>query len=456
MHKPLCFVLMPFGEKPDVSGHVFMFDDIYKTLIEPAIIQADLESLRADEEMGGGIIHKPMLERLILCEFAVADLTTANANVFYELGLRHAIRPWSTILIYAEGARLPFDVTPLRAFSYKVDSAGLPSNKNEDLKGLIEKLIHAKAESGRHEKGGFTDSPLYQLVEDYPNIDHTKTDVFRDRVSYSKEKKREIASVRNSDSLSIDQKADEIRVIEAKSGKIDNLESGVIIDLLLSYRAVKSWKDMIRLASAMPKFLAETVLVQEQLALALNRNGESHEAQRVLEELLSRRGKSSETLGILGRVFKDRWEKAVAEKKEMLAEGLLDKAIDAYVKGFEADWRDAYPGVNAVTLMSLRSKIDPRFNKIFPVVRYSVEQRLSNGLPDYWDYATLLELSILDGDKEQAHMYARKSLANVREVWEPETTARNLRLIINSKFNRNEEVKWIEEIEDSLINFSKA
>ncbi len=46
-----------------------------------------------------------MLERLILCEFAVADLTTANANVFYELGLGYAVRPSSTVLAFAEGGR---------------------------------------------------------------------------------------------------------------------------------------------------------------------------------------------------------------------------------------------------------------------------------------------------------------------------------------------------------------
>ena len=62
-----------------------------------------------------------MFERLILCEYAVADLTTANANVFYELGVRHAVRPWSTVLLFAEGgSQLPFDVAPLRALPYSL------------------------------------------------------------------------------------------------------------------------------------------------------------------------------------------------------------------------------------------------------------------------------------------------------------------------------------------------
>ena len=97
MNRPLCFVLMPFGKKPDAGGSVVDFDAVHRELIAPAIEEAGLEPLRAEEEMTGGIIHKPMFERLILCEYAVADLTTANANVFYELGVRHAVRPFGDL-----------------------------------------------------------------------------------------------------------------------------------------------------------------------------------------------------------------------------------------------------------------------------------------------------------------------------------------------------------------------
>src|SRR3984893_11932669 len=103
MPKPLCFVLMPFGQKTDAVGVMVDFDAVYRDLIMPAIEEAGMEPLRADEEMTGGIIHKPMFERLILCEYAVADLTTANANVFYELGVRHAVRPATTMLLFAAG-----------------------------------------------------------------------------------------------------------------------------------------------------------------------------------------------------------------------------------------------------------------------------------------------------------------------------------------------------------------
>ena len=134
--KPYCFVLMPFGKKNDGGGSIIDFDQVYSRIIKPAIEEADLNPIRADEEILGGIIHKPMFERLMLCDFAIADLTTANANVFYELGIRHGIRPHSTILTFAEGMRLPFDAAPLRALPYQLDLYGNPTEVMSAKKNL--------------------------------------------------------------------------------------------------------------------------------------------------------------------------------------------------------------------------------------------------------------------------------------------------------------------------------
>jgi hypothetical protein len=448
MNKPLCFVLMPFGKKPDAMGNTVEFDRIYHEVIAPAIEQAGLDPLRADEEMTGGIIHKPMFERLILCEFAVADLTTANANVFYELGLRHAIRPASTVLIFADGGRLPFDVGLLRALPYKLASDGGPADAAADSAALA-KLLTAAREGARDNVTPIIDSPLYQLVENYPAVDHTKTDVFRDLVHYSAEIKKRLVSARK-DGI------DAVRAIENDLGNLKDVEAAGLIDLFLSYRAVQAWADMISLVDKMPKPLAATVMVQEQLAFALNRAGQGEEAENVLLALLSSRGPSSETLGILGRVYKDRWEAAHTAGNRFEANALLNKSIDAYLRGFEADWRDAYPGVNTVTLMELKEPPDPRREKIIPVVTYAVEQRVAKGQPDYWDYATLLELAVLAKDEERAMQHTGDALAAVRESWEPETTLRNLRLIRESREKRGEPVPWANEIEAALAQKAGA
>lgn len=85
--------------------------------------------------------------------------------------------------------------------------------------------------------------------------------------------------------------------------------------------------------------------------------------------LIQARGPSSETSAILGRIYKDRWEAAAKAGDNLTAQGLLNKAIKAYLHGFEADWRDAYPGVNAVTVIELKNPPDPRRLDLTPVVR---------------------------------------------------------------------------------------
>jgi len=443
MIKPFCFVLMPFGKKTDAAGVVIDFDAVYQDLITPAIVGAGLQPIRADEEITGGIIHKPMFERLMLCEYAVADLTTANANVFYELGVRHAVRPWSTVLLFAEGSRLPFDIAYLRALPYRLSSDGKPMDIEAAKAALTQRLVEAKKAA--------TDSPLYtfDLIKNVPTIDHAKTDVFREQVRYSMDMKQRLAEARKKGLL-------ELKNIQQELGDIKNVEGGVVIDLFLSYRAVKAWEDMIDLVKVMSPPLAASPMVREQLALALNRAGKGEEAEKVLLDLISNRGPSSETYGILGRVYKDRWEKAVKSGEKALARGLLDNAINAYLKGFEADWRDAYPGVNVVTLMEVKDPPDPRREQLLPVVRYAVERKIAIGKPDYWDYATLLELAVLAKDEERAMKSLSNALAAIREGWEPETTAHNLRLIREARERRQESVEWEEGIEKELQRNAKA
>lgn len=436
MSRPLCFVLMPFGQKPTSGGALVDFDAVFRDLIKPAIEAAELDPLRADEEMTSGVIHKPMFERLILCEYAICDLTTANANVFYELGLRHAVRPASTVLLFAEGTgQLPFDVASLRALPYKLGADGKPTAVSGSQSALADRL--------REARNATTDSPVYQFVEDFPDIQRLKTDVFRDRVRYSDEMKGRLTSARK-------EGADSVRAIERELGNLADADAAVVIDLFLSYRAVKAWRDMVALVAKMSAPLAATVMVQEQLGLALNRVQRGDEAEQVLTKLIARRGPSSETYGILGRVYKDRWEAAAKAGDTFLARGLLDKSIDAYLKGFEADWRDAYPGINAVTLMELKEPPDARREQLIPVVAYAVARRIASGKPDYWDHATRLELAVLANDETEAASALADALANVREAFEPETTARNLRLIKEARARRGERVPWVERVEMEL------
>jgi hypothetical protein len=435
--KPYCFVLMPFGRKSDESGQVVEFDAVYQQIIKPAIEDAELEPIRADEEIIGGIIHKPMFERLMMCDYAIADLTTANANVFYELGIRHGVRPYSTVTIAGNGMRLPFDVAPLRTILYEIDSLGQPTDV-EDVRAQLADRLKECREPG-------DDSPLYQLLTDVPrpDIQRLKTDAFRDIVEYSREMKNRLRQARDKGKEAVSGIEKEINVIDT--------DPAIVVDLFLSYRAVKDWDAMVSLTERMSPLLQRTILVQEQLGFALNRLGKHAEAESILKEVIRTYGPSSETNGILGRVYKDQWEKAKISGSAA-APGYLRRAIDTYLEGFEADWRDAYPGINAVTLMEMTDPPDNRQDELMPVVAYAVKRRLDHKNPDYWDYATELELSILARDEKLSQEYLGLALSAIRERWEPETTARNIKMIREVRSSRGEACRWIRRIEEDLMN----
>lgn len=134
----------------------------------------------------------------------------------------------------------------------------------------------------------------------------------------------------------------------------------------------------------------------------------------------------------------------------LLADGALGQAIETYRQGFESDWRDAYPGVNAVTLMELKKPPDSARHELLPVVRYAVGPRIAAGSPDYWNWATAVELAVLASDKDAALGALRRALPLIREAWEAETTARNVRLIRETRDRRGTAESWLVTIEREL------
>jgi hypothetical protein len=200
--------------------------------------------------------------------------------------------------------------------------------------------------------------------------------------------------------------------------------------------------------------VARLEVIRQQLAMALNRLGRGNEAERVLRDLLAQRS-SSETYGLLGRVQKDRW---IAANSAAQRRGLLREAINAYVAGFEADIRDPYPGVNAVTLMAVAEPPDPRLAGLLPIVRYAVDLRLAarGREPDYWDHASDLGVAVLERDRERAEHALSCCLAAARDSFELTTTADGLELVRVAAERSNEDVAWIEdavrELRDSRPN----
>jgi tetratricopeptide (TPR) repeat protein len=437
--RSVCFVIMPFGQKPDAAGHVIDFDAVFQKIIAPAVEAAGLTGVRADEEMSSGIIHKLMYERLLMAEFAVADLTILNANVYYELGIRHAALPASTVLMTAAGSRLPFDLGNTRALLYELDSNGRPKDAVKAAGAVRDALIYCA-------KNRATDSPFYQLLQGTPPppIDHTKTDVFREQVAIAQAVKDKLREARGQGVAAVD-------AVRAELGDIEVTAMSVTMDLFLSYRAIGEWQRMVDLCKQMDPVLAQSVMVREQYAFALNRLSRSDEAEQALKDIIAQRGPSSETYGLLGRVYKDRWQAALKAGSGPAARGNLRQAIEAYRLGFEADWRDAYPGVNLVTLMMIEDPTNIEIANLAPVVRYAVERRIAARKGDYWDHATIVELAVMQNDWKRAQTALDDAVVAMRETWEADTTANNLRMIAAARKTANQDTAKLDALVEDLM-----
>jgi hypothetical protein len=426
MAQAVCFVLMPFGVKMDAAGRSINFDQVYEQIFKPSVVAAGLLPVRADEEQAQGFIHKLMYERLLLSEFAIADLTILNANVYYELGVRHAAKPATTVMTMAGQSGLPFDVAGLRVLPYSLDAAGSPVDAADAGTALADLLRSCIAKE-------FVDSPIYQLVDGLrpPPIDRERTDLFRERTAATEKTKAELAAARASaDPAAVAAVADRI-------GPASSLEANVALDLLLSYRAVGACQKMIDVIQALDASLSRTALVRELLAFAQNKLGLTREAEETLNQIIAVQGPSSETNGLLGSVYKGRWEKAVSVNDGLAAKTYLRKAIAAYVAGFETDWRDPYPGVNALTLMEIAG--DDRKDGLLPVVRYASERRLAlkGQAADYWDYATRFEIAVLEDNSPVAEDMLGQALSVASESWQLKTTRKNVKVIATARAARN-------------------
>ena len=445
----LCFVDMPFGQKPDLkSGVVVDFDQIYNKAIKPAIEECGLEALRGDEERTGGIIHGAMFARLLLAEFVVADLTLANPNVFYELGIRHAAKPFTTVPIYANVSALPFDVAPVRAVGYQLKKGKLTKAAAQKLKSqLATRLCDAISGATTH------DSPLFQLIPKFPGIDlpDEVTETFKDRIRQAEEFREMLSSAR---AQPLREEREALLKIRRDLGDLKTVQRSLLIELMSSFRDAEAFEELVELYNSFPGPLKEYVIVKQQFALALNRRNQSDDrerALRILNELLKNRGPDSETLGVKGRIHKDTYKEAT-QAGRITAAAALDDAIEAYTKGFEADPRDYYPGVNAINLLIQKGDAESlkKVERLLPLVSFAVERRGGASSADYWDLATDLELACIGEDWATANRILPKAILAATDSFKTATTLGNLRLLKQARERRGREVAELDAILDEL------
>jgi hypothetical protein len=157
-----CFVIMGFGKKTDFeSGRTLDLDKSYFNIIKPAAESAGLTCIRADEIVHTGLIDVPMYEQLLDADVVVADLSTSNKNAYYELGIRHALRPFSTVVIAEDGSKIPFDINHVVVRQYR--HLGEDIGYDEALK--FQKLLREAIQTVLSKTPPDGDSPVYRFIE---------------------------------------------------------------------------------------------------------------------------------------------------------------------------------------------------------------------------------------------------------------------------------------------------
>ena len=160
--QPTCFVIMGFGKKTDFeTGNTFDLNMSYRNMIKPAVEAAGLKCIRADEIVHSGLIDVPMYEQILNADVVVADLSTSNKNALYELGVRHALRPHTTIVIAEEGFTKSFDINHIVIRSYKHLGEDIGFSEAERFKTELADAIRQIMGQGSPS----ADSPVYRFLE---------------------------------------------------------------------------------------------------------------------------------------------------------------------------------------------------------------------------------------------------------------------------------------------------
>ncbi len=147
--------------KPEIE--YFNFDKVETDLIKPAMQQLGLTGGTTGEVFEAGDIREDMFSELLLADIVIADITIYNANVFYELGIRHALRDKRTVLIKCPGYdETPFDIIGLRYVSYNKDN---PAEALEVLKKSISETLKADRK----------DSPVFNVL---PHLEAQDTEKY--------------------------------------------------------------------------------------------------------------------------------------------------------------------------------------------------------------------------------------------------------------------------------------
>ena len=330
------FIIRPFGVKAGVD-----FDAVDAKLIQPALDELGIAGSTTTEIVEQGNIREDMFRLLVCADLVIADISVHNANVFYELGIRHGMRPNATFLLRANIDEYPFDLRTDRYLSYdRADPAASVTPLARALKATLD--------SSR------IDSPVYQVLPNLKAPDATSLQVvpgeFREAIDYA------FANDRRGD----------LRLLAHEASNFEWASEGLRMvgraqfDLKSNPGARESF-EMLR------ALRPDDVEADQRLATLYRRLGDfvrsSQAIQRVIGSAAADRGQRAEALTLYGKIVTARWQSSFAGKsgEEARSAALrapeLEEALKWYLDAFGQDLNRPQSGLAALGLLCVRNEL---------------------------------------------------------------------------------------------------
>ncbi|MBL0057173.1 MAG: hypothetical protein IPP31_13535 [Chitinophagaceae bacterium] len=323
---PTCFVIIGYGKKTSYANgklRVLDLDETFTLLIKPVFDALNIPCYRAIDKNLNGSIDKLMLQEIKDAYIAIADISTLNANVMWELGVRHALKPRHTIMICEKEqmASMPFDINHFVVHQYAHSEEGIPHKEVSRFQQLLTRIVQELMADDSDR----TDSPVFTFLDKDPLPATAKINLVDDSVAKP-----------DGDSFASVMAGAE----EAKKNK----DFGKALELLAKARDFAAQN--MTLKENLP-----FIICRQALCTYKSKNPNELEAllkgKLILDELKPEQSQDIEVLGLSGAICK-RLNELTSDEQ------YLSDAIGFYEKGFQLK-QDYYNGINAAFMTYKRA-----------------------------------------------------------------------------------------------------
>jgi len=336
------FIIRPFGTKNDIN-----FDEVEQKLIDPALSRLEVTGRTTMEIRRQGNIRLDMFQRLLTADLVIADISIHNANVYYELGVRHALRGKRTFMVRARGAgiktdEVPFDIKTDRYLTY--DGVN-PATSIDDLVEGLRQTINSEA----------ADSPVFQMLPDLDEQDRARflpiPRDYREEVERATQK-QELGDLEllAAEARGFEWEIEGLRLVGRAQFNLKAFEGA-----RATWEAVRKQDPLDvganTLLGTIYQRLGDLTSSDEALKRVLNRSGIDKEARAEVRSLLGRNAKSQWT---------GQWREATSlqeRQRRALVSAYLDESLEAYEAAFKEDLNHFYSALSTLAMLTIQTKL---------------------------------------------------------------------------------------------------